>query len=186
MTYYEEAIVKKYKRKNNKDSTQINLGVNSKFKKDTKVVITSRKNFEGLNKNIEAFKKGFMTELEENSKMIVDENEYNNLVKEKNELQQDKDKLSDEYNNLVKEKNELQQDKDKFADKVNSLQQEIIQLQQEHKSELKTQTDKVEKLLILINSKDNQINTLTSKWKWYKRIFNILPSGIDTSENDDK
>ena len=154
MIYYEENTVKKYKRKNNKDSTQINLGVNSKFKKDERVIITSRKNLNTLTNPPAAFRKAFLTELEENSKMIVDKDEH--------------EKLAEEVTSL--------------RDRIIELQEENKKELEEHEKELKKQRDKVEKLLILNNTKDNQINTLTSNWKWYKRIFNILPAEIDSQK----
>ena len=122
MTYYEEAIVKKYKRKNNKDSTQINLGVNSKFKKNTKVAIITKNSFDEINKGIDDFKKGFLNELKENSQIIVDENEFN--------------KLSDEHSNL-KEENE------KLKEENSRLTNEIIQLHNQHNAELTDIADKV-------------------------------------------
>lgn len=122
MTYYEEAIVKKYKRKNNKDSTQINLGVNSKFKKNTKVAIITKNSFDEINKGIDDFKKGFLNELKENSQIIVNENEFN--------------KLSDEHSKLKKENEKLKEENSRLTN-------EIIQLHDQHNAELTGIADKV-------------------------------------------
>lgn len=90
MTYYEVATVKKYKRKNNKDSTQINLGVNSKFAKDTKVIVISEDDFKKLtsNNNVDLKKEldDMKAKLEEaNSKKEELDDLKNQLLKEKEE-----------------------------------------------------------------------------------------------------
>lgn len=90
MTYYEVATVKKYKRKNNKDSTQINLGVNSKFAKDTKVIVIGEDDFNRLtsNDNVDLKK-----ELEDMKEKLKETNSQN-------------DKIDDLKNQLLKEKEE--------------------------------------------------------------------------------
>lgn len=146
MTYYEVATVKKYKRKNNKDSTQINLGVNSKFAKDTKVV-------------------------------VISESDFNKLTNNEN----------------VDLKKELDDLKDKFEE-TSSTDEKVNEL----KDKLLKEKDEKEKLLIkiatnenLISTKDNDIKdkdriieTLTHNWVWYKRIFNILPGGVNLNDTE--
>lgn len=90
MTYYEVATVKKYKRKNNKDSTQINLGVNSKFAKDTKVIVISEVDFNRLTSNDDVDLK---KELDDMKAKLEETNSQN-------------EKIDDLKNQLLKEKEE--------------------------------------------------------------------------------
>lgn len=109
MTYYEVATVKKYKRKNNKDSTQINLGVNSKFAKDTKVIVISEDDFKKLtsNNNVdlkkefddmkakfeesEDLKDKLLKEKEEKEKLLLTITTYERNIKDKEKLIATKD-----------------------------------------------------------------------------------------------
>ena len=90
MTYYEVATVKKYKRKNNKDSTQINLGVNSKFAKDTKVIVISEVDFNRLTSNDDVDLKKELDDMKAKFEETNSQNEKiddlkNQLLKEKEE-----------------------------------------------------------------------------------------------------
>lgn len=96
MSYYEEATVKKYKRKNNKDSTQINLGVNSKFKKNEKVIVIRESDFNKLNKNHNVDFKKELDEIKAGFEKVYSHDEHEDL---KNDYDVLKDKL-------IKEKEE--------------------------------------------------------------------------------
>lgn len=146
MTYYEVATVKKYKRKNNKDSTQINLGVNSKFAKDTKVIVISEDDFNSLTSNNDVDLKKELDDLKDKFEKTSSQNE----------------KIDDLKDQLLKEKEE----KEKLLITITTNERNI--------------KDKE----LLIASKDKAIDTLTNNWSWYKRIFNILPGGIDVKEDN--
>lgn len=90
MSYYEEATVKKYKRKNNKDSTQINLGVNSKFKKNEKVIVIRESDFNKLNKNHNVDFKKELDEIKAGFEKAYSHDEHEDL---KNDYDVLKDKL---------------------------------------------------------------------------------------------
>ena len=77
---------------------------------------------------------------------------------------------------MNKEKTELQEKLLNVPDKN----EEIIQLQKEHKAELKEATDKIEKLLIMINNKDNDIVYLATRGLG-SRIRNKLTPRIEAT-----
>lgn len=74
--YYEEAVVKEYSRKDGRNNKQINLGVNSNYKKSDKVLIISSDKIETFKQNLEPKTKELEKELsvlqEENQKLKVD------------------------------------------------------------------------------------------------------------------
>ena len=120
MTYYELATVKKYKRKNNKDSTQINLGVNSKFKKDTRVVVISENDFNNLINNDDVDLKKELDDLKDKfektssiDKEIKDLN--NKLLKEKDEKEKLLIKIATNENLISTKDNDIN-DRDRIIE----------------------------------------------------------------------
>ena len=203
MTYYEEAIVKKYKRKNNKDSTQINLGVNSKFKKNTKVAIITKNSFDEINKGIDDFKKGFLNELKENSQIIVDENEFNKLSDEHSNLKEENEKLKEENSRLTNEiiqlHNQHNAELTDIADKVN-FKKELDDIKNKFeettssnaefenlKKQLMDEKEDKEKLLIKVAIQSENLNLLTEKEniiKSYEKDIKNKDKIIDTLTNN--
>lgn len=162
MTYYEVATVKKYKRKDNKDSTQINLGVNSKFAKDTKVIVISEDEFEKItsNNNVDLKK-----ELDDMKAKLEETNSQNEEI----------DNLK---NQLIKEKDE----KEKLLIKIATHETAIG-----NKEKLiATKDNTIDNYEKDIEKKDDIIETLTHNWKWYKRIFNILPGDVLLNRTEDE
>lgn len=175
MTYYEVATVKKYKRKNNKDSTQINLGVNSKFKKNTKVVVISEDNFKKIigNKNVDLkkelddlkakfeeskdLKDKLLKEKEEKEKLLITITTHERNINDKDILITEKDNTIDNYKKDIETKDNLIETKDNT----------IAEYEKD------------------IEDKDDIIETLTHKWVWYKRIFNRLPSEVNLNKDKD-
>lgn len=156
MTYYEEAIVKKYKRKNNKDSTQINLGVNSKFKKNDKIIVIREDDFENLISNDDVDLKKELDELKA---------KFEETSSSKEEVENLKKKLLDEKD-----------DKEKLLIKI-AIQNENLNLLTEKENTIKNYEKEIE-------TKDKIIDTLTNNWTWYKRIFNVLPKDIILNDSD--
>ena len=168
MSYYEEATVKKYKRKNNKDSTQINLGVNSKFKKNEKVIVIRESDFNKLNKNHNVDFKKELDEIKAGFEKVYSHDEHEDL---KNDYDVLKDKL-------IKEKEE----KEKLLIKIATHETAIG-----NKEKLiATKDNTIDNYEKDIEKKDNIIETLTHNWKWYKRIFNILPGDVLLNRTEDE
>ena len=154
MSYYEVATVKKYKRKNNKDSTQINLGVNSKFAKDTKVVVISESDFKKITANNDVNLKKELDDMNEKFEKINSQNE----------------KIGDLKNQLLKEKGE----KEKLLITITTNERAIS----DKEKLIATKDNSIANYKRDIENKEHIIETLLNDWKWYKRIFNILPETI--------
>lgn len=161
MSYYEEATVKKYKRKNNKDSTQINLGVNSKFKKNEKVIVIRESDFNKLNKNHNVDFKKELDEIKAGFEKAYSHDEHEDL---KNDYDVLKDKL-------IKEKEE----KEKLLIAITTHERTVNE-----KDNLIASKDNE------ISEKNNLIDTLTNNWVWYKRIFNILPATVKSNTSNEE
>lgn len=194
--YLEEAEVKEYKRKNGTKYKQLHLGTNSKFKKNEKVAV--------VNKNaLEEFKEKYSNPdyvdfIEAENKDLASEKDKVLAEKEsvEHDLQEEKEKVEDLNSKLAVAKEEifkLQEEKENLTislteakdvlltekDKLEDKNKEIIQLQKEHKEEIKEANSKIEKLLILVNSKDKDIVYLAERGL-AKRILNRLPERIES------
>ena len=190
MIYYEEATVKKYKRKNNKDSTQINLGVNSKFAKDTKVIVINESDFKKLTSNNNVDLKKELDDVKSRFEETYSQNEKiddlkNQLLKEKEE----KEKLLitiTTNERSIKDKELLIASKDSaittFEKEIETKDDTISN----YENELESNKTTISNYENDIKNKDNIIETLTHNWKWYKRIFNILPAGVKIDNDKDE
>ena len=69
--YFEEATVKEYQRKGSKPNKQLNLGVNSRFKKKDKVIVISSENMKTFKQNLEPK----VNELENSVATLTQENQ---------------------------------------------------------------------------------------------------------------
>lgn len=182
--YFEKAIVKTYYRnyENNKKVpfNQVYLGnaEDSEFNKNPEepdeVAVIKILDFEDLANNNGLTK---LNELEAKYNELQEENLQ--LKQQIEELNSTAKSLASDVNELTKEKLQLQEDLLTAKDKIEGNDKDIIQLQKEHKQELKEATDKVEKLLILINSKDKDIVYLAERGLT-KRIINNLPERIES------
>ena len=88
--YFEEATVREYERKGNKPNKQLNLGVNSRFKKKDKVIVISSENLKSFKESLEPK----VNELE--SKLNTCRNENKDLQKQLQELKKENERLSSE------------------------------------------------------------------------------------------
>ena len=68
--YYEEAVVREYGRKDGRNNKQLNLGVNSKYKKDDKVIIIKSDKIQTFKENLEPQTKQLKENPPINEKMI--------------------------------------------------------------------------------------------------------------------
>lgn len=183
--YLEEAEVKEYKRKNGTKYKQLHLGTNSKFKKSEKVAVVRLEEIEKLtnpdyidfievaNESLESENKKLEHDLQEVKEEVENLNSKLAVAKEEIfKLQEEKENLTV---SLTEAKDVLLTEKDKLEDKN----KEIIQLQKEHKEEIKEANSKIEKLLILVNSKDKDIVYLAERGL-AKRILNRLPERIES------
>lgn len=196
--YFEEAEVKKYTTKNQKTgvertSFQIHLKKDSKFREPKKIGLINLSEV----KKIETF-------LEDNP-IEEKEAEINELLEVKvqleKELQQLKaanEKLTSENKTLKEEKIQLQKDllteknnaKDYIEEANTTLleaKDNVINLQNEQKKEVKelnskleAANDKIEKLLIVVNNKDNDIVYLAKRGLG-SRIVNKLTERIEAT-----
>ena len=190
MTYYEVTTVKKYKRKNNKDSTQINLGVNSKFAKDTRVVVIAEDDFNTLTSNNDVDLKKELDEMRAKFEEINSQN--SNIDDLKNQLLNEKEEKEKLLITLatnersIKDKDVLIASKDSA---ITTFEKEIETKDgaiSNYENELESNKTTISNYENDIKDKDNIIETLTQNWVWYKRIFNILPSNINLDNAEDE
>ena len=174
--YFEEAEVKEYYRKNKKGEKtpyyQIGVKNKSKFNAPMKIGLVA---IDEIKKIAESNDINKLNELKAN---LNDSSEE--IVELKQRLQESKatiESLTSEVESLTEEKIQLQEDLLKNKKTVEDKSEEIIEIQKEHKQELKEKTDKIETLLILINSKNNDIIKL-AKRGLKDRFFNVLPENV--------
>ena len=149
--YFEEAVVKEYPRKDGKPNKQLNLGVNSKFKKKDKVMVISSDKIETFKQNLEPKTK----ELE--NKLSVCRNENQKLKDELDKLKNEKAKLESENKEIIKVANEnVIGAKDKLLEKEN----EIKQLQRQHAKDIKEKDAEIKELNQLLNNEKDTSKTL--------------------------
>lgn len=190
--YFEEATVKEYQRKGSKPNKQLNLGVNSRFKKKDKVLIISSENLKTFKENLEPK----VNELENNIESLTQENQ-----RLQNELQQarlENERLSSERANLIEETNKKLLE---AKEEIEARDLELIQLQKEHKQELETKASEIKELNSMLNHEKDTSKTLLvglyayeergllDKWldrtpALVKEIFKDNPKPIETSSQE--
>ena len=183
MTYYEVATVKKYERKGQKKSTQINLGVNSKFKKDTKVIVIAEDEFDKLINNSEVDLK---KELDDMKAKFEETNSHDKEISELKDLllkeKEEKEKLLiviNEHEKSINDKELLIASKDTAI----AIHEKDIETKENTIADYEKDITNYKKD---IQTKDDIIETLTHNWKWYHRIFNKLPGGINLNNTNDE
>lgn len=161
--YYEEAVVKEYGRKDGRNNKQINLGVNSSFKKQDNVLIISSDKIETFKQNLEPKTK----ELEKQLSLCRDENQ--NLKDDLKKMESEKENIESENKEIIKVANENVIDaKDKLLDKEN----EIKQLQTAHAKELKEKDSEIKALYeALQNEKDTSKTLLLALYSYEERGY---------------
>ena len=157
--YFEEATVKEYQRKGSKPNKQLNLGVNSRFKKKDKVIIISSDNLKTFKENLEPK----VNELENNIESLTQENQR--LENELQQLRLENERLSSERANLIEETNKKLLE---AKEEIEARDTELIQLQKEQKQELE--------------AKANEIRELNSKLNHEKDISKTLLVGLYSYE----
>ena len=146
MLNYEKAIIKQYKRKlknSEKNFNQINLGYNSKFEHEDKVIIIKEDDFNNLldkvelAENLEVKLNDANNELES---LRTDNREYSNQileltgrVKELDIIKNNYDKAIDELESLRTDNRELKSDKKELLNKLDVANAEL-----NHEKELKS------------------------------------------------
>jgi len=209
MIYYEEATVKKYKRKNNKDSTQINLGVNSKFTKGAKVIVINEDDFKKLtsnnnvdlkkelddvrakfeetssqNKEVDELKNLLLKEKEEKEKLLITITTHERAINDKELLIAAKDNTISNYENEITGYKDTIEYKDNTIAGYKKDIEDKDNTISNYENEIEDKENKISNYENDIETKDNTIETLTHNWAWYKRIFNILPAGVKLNDND--
>lgn len=170
--YFEEAVVREYGRKDGRNNKQINLGVNSKFKKDNKVVVISSDKIATFKQNLEPKTK----ELENKLAALQEENQN---------LKDDLKKMETEKNNIISESNvKIEKANKNVLDATNK----VLDLQNQHAEELKQKDLEIKKLnqslqdenQKLIKEKDTSKTLLLALYSYEERgiingIFNRTP-----------
>lgn len=170
--YYEEAVVKEYSRKDGRNNKQINLGVNSNYKKSDKVLIISSDKIETFKQNLEPKTK----ELEKELSVLQEENQK--LKVDLEELKVEKEKIETLKNDIKETANKNVMDaKDK-----------ILEIQNQHADELKQKDLEIKKLnqllqeenVKLVNEKDTSKTLLLALYSYEERgiingFFNRTP-----------
>lgn len=177
--YYEEKVVKQYGRSDGRPNKQINLGVNSTFKKGDKVIVMSSDKIETFKQNLEPKTKELENQLE------VCRNENQKLKDELKRMETDKANIESENKEIIKVANDNVIDaKDKLLEKEN----EIKELQRHHADELKQKDLEIKKLnqllqeenAKLVNEKDTSKTLLLALYSYEERgiinsFFNRTP-----------
>ena len=204
LMYFEEAEVKEYKSVNKKNGNirvkhQINIPINSKFAEPKTVALVDvvelnefinsndvtkfnelKAKFNNTSEELDVIKQQLQEEKATVERLTSEVNQLkedkSNLENEVEEYKGASESLASDVHKLNKEKTELQEKLLNIEDKN----EEIIQLQKEHKAELKEATDKIEKLLIMINNKDNDIVYLATRGLG-SRIRNKLTDRIEAT-----
>ena len=151
--YYEEAVVKEYGRKDGRNNKQINLGVNSSFKKKDNVLIISSDKIETFKQNLEPKTQELEKQLElcrdENSKLVMD---LKKVREEMAELEALKNEIKETANNnVVEAKDKILEIKDQHAQELKEKEAEIKklnQLVQDEKDKVANEKD-ISKTLLL-------------------------------------
>lgn len=194
--YYEEAEVKQYFRKdrkgNKKPYYQIGIKKKSKFNKAGKIALVDIYELESLLEGIDSDKIN-----ETNTKLKSTSQELIQLKKDFDELKLDNESLMLNLEKISSEKEIVQEnlliEKDKLKEKTDDVvevKDKLIKLQEEHKKEVKelhskleVASNKIEKLLIIINNKDNDIVFLAKRGLG-SRIRNKLTERIKATLED--
>ena len=149
--YFEEAVVKEYPRKDGKPNKQLNLGVNSKYKKKDKVIILSSENIQTFKEKLEPKTK----ELEATVKRLENENQ---------KLKLDLEKLKEEKTNFESEKNELITTTNAYLleakDTILKKEEEISRIKTKHAKEIKEKDSEIKELNINLNNEKDTSKTL--------------------------
>ena len=149
--YFEEAVVKEYSRKDGKPNKQLNLGVNSKFKKKDKVIIIGSDKIETFKQNLEPKTK----ELENNLTLCRNENQ---------QLKDDLEKLKLELEELKSLKDEIKETANKnvldATQKVLAKETEIKELQRKHAKEIKEKDSEIREINNKLNNEKDTSKTL--------------------------
>ena len=163
--YHEEAVVKQYSRKDGRPNKQINLGVNSRFKKKDKVIVISSENIETFKQKLEPQNK----ELENNIAALTDENK---------KLKLDLTKVENEKNNIIEENKEIIKTANEnlidAKDKLIANEKVIAELQRQHAEEMKEINKELQK------EKDTSKTLLLALYSYEERgiingFFNRTP-----------
>lgn len=149
--YFEEATVKEYQRKGSKPNKQLNLGVNSRFKKKDKVIVISSENLKTFKENLEPK----VNDLEKNLESCRNENQR--LQEELQQLKLENERLSSERLNLIEDTNKKLLE---AKAEIEARDSELIQLQKEQKQELDTKANEIKELNSMLNHEKDISKTL--------------------------
>ena len=142
--YYEEAVVKEYARKDGRNTKQINLGVNSSYKKKDKVIIIS-------SDKIETFKHNLQPKTQELEKTVAT-------------LQEENQKLKDDLKKMKAEKEEIISLKDDIKETANKnvmdSKDKLFEMERQHAQELKEKNTELKELNVKLNNEKDTSKTL--------------------------
>lgn len=159
--YFEEATVKEYRRKGSKPNKQLNLGVNSRFKKKDKVIVIGSENLKTFKQNLEPK----VHELEEDLSSCRNENRK--LKEDLEKLKLENEKLSSERVNFIEETNKKLLE---AKEEIEARDLELIQIQKEHKLELEAKANEIRELNNkLSNEKDTSKTLLVGLYAYEER-----------------
>ena len=159
--YFEEATVKEYQRKGSKPNKQLNLGVNSRFKKKDKVIVISSENLKTFKENLEPK----VNELE--SKLSSCRNENQRLQEELQQLKLENERLSSERVDFIEETNKKLLE---AKAEIEARDLELIQLQKEQKQDLEVKANEIRELNNkLANEKDTSKTLLVGLYAYEER-----------------
>lgn len=159
--YFEEATVREYERKGNKPNKQLNLGVNSRFKKKDKVIVISSENLKSFKESLEPK----VNELE--SKLNTCRNENKDLQKQLQELKKENERLSSERVTFIEETNKKLLE---AKEEIEARDLELIQIQKEQKKELEAKANEIRELNNKLgNEKDTSKTLLVGLYAYEER-----------------
>jgi len=190
--YYEEAVVKEYSRKDGRNNKQINLGVNSKFKKKDDVIIISSDKIETFKQNLEPKTKELEKQLaslqEENQKLKLDLEE---VKVEKEKIESLKNEIKEAANkNIIDAKDKIFEIQNQHADELKEKDSEIRklnQLLQEENAKLVNEKDTSKTLLLALYSYEERgyINGVLNRTPTLaKQILKENPKPIETMKKE--
>ena len=183
--YYEEAIVREYRRKDGRNNKQLNLGVNSKYKKDDEVIIIKSDKIQTFKENLEPQTK----QLKENVEGLETENqklktELEAIKTELQNLKNEKETIIETANKNVLEATQQVLEKEKEINEINKNHaKELAALNKE----LNNEKDTSKTLLLAVYSYEERgiINGLFNRTPTLaKQILKENPKPIETNKKE--